>query len=48
MALQRLYGGAEKAKIELSSTRARLINLPFVTAGAEGPKHLDLALRVPS
>src|SRR5476651_317526 len=44
MALQRLYEAAEKAKIELSSTQSSSINLPFVTADAEGPKHLDLAL----
>jgi molecular chaperone DnaK len=44
MALQRLYEAAEKAKIELSSTTSTQINLPFVTATAEGPKHLDLQL----
>jgi molecular chaperone DnaK len=44
MALQRLYEAAEKAKIELSSTMTTQINLPFVTATAEGPKHLDLTL----
>src|SRR6476619_655957 len=44
MALQRLYEAAEKAKIELSSTLTTQINLPFVTATAEGPKHLDLQL----
>jgi molecular chaperone DnaK len=44
MALQRLYEAAEKAKIELSSTMSTQINLPFVTATAEGPKHLDLQL----
>ena len=44
MALQRLYEAAEKAKIELSSTMTTQINLPFVTATAEGPKHLDLQL----
>ncbi|HET8893997.1 MAG TPA: molecular chaperone DnaK [Gaiellaceae bacterium] len=44
MALQRLYEAAEKAKIELSSTMTTQINLPFITATAEGPKHLDLAL----
>jgi molecular chaperone DnaK len=44
MALQRLYEAAEKAKIELSSTMATQINLPFITATAEGPKHLDLQL----
>jgi len=44
MALQRLYEAAEKAKIELSSTTSTQINLPFVTATQEGPKHLDLQL----
>src|SRR3954464_6662657 len=44
MALQRLYEAAERAKIELSSTMTTQINLPFVTATAEGPKHLDLTL----
>ena len=44
MALQRLYEAGEKAKIELSSTMTTQINLPFVTATAEGPKHLDLQL----
>src|SRR5437588_1121426 len=44
MALQRLYEAAEKAKIELSSTMTTQINLPFITASAEGPKHLDLQL----
>jgi molecular chaperone DnaK len=44
MALQRLYEAAEKAKIELSTTTQAAINLPFVTADASGPKHLDLSL----
>ena len=44
MALQRLYEAAEKAKIELSSTMSTQINLPYVTATPEGPKHLDLQL----
>ena len=44
MALQRLYEAAEKAKIELSSAMSTQINLPFITATAEGPKHLDLQL----
>ncbi len=44
MALQRLYEAAEKAKIELSTTANAQINLPFVTADASGPKHLDLSL----
>jgi len=44
MALQRLKEAAEKAKIELSSTMETEINLPFVTADASGPKHLNLKL----
>jgi molecular chaperone DnaK len=44
MALQRLYEAAEKAKIELSSTQETQINLPFITADAAGPKHLDMRL----
>jgi len=44
MALQRLYEAGEKAKIELSSTMSTQINLPFITATQEGPKHLDLQL----
>ena len=44
MALQRLYEAAEKAKIELSSTQETQINLPFITADAAGPKHLDTRL----
>src|SRR3954452_18531760 len=44
MALQRLYEAAEKAKIELSSAQETLINLPFITADASGPKHLDVRL----
>src|SRR3989475_8593853 len=44
MAMQRLYEAAEKAKIELSSTMTTQINLPFITATPEGPKHLDLQL----
>lgn len=46
MALQRLKEAAEKAKIELSSTTTSNINLPFITADATGPKHLDLTLSV--
>ena len=42
--LQRLKEAAEKAKIELSSVQETQINLPFITATAEGPKHLDLKL----
>src|SRR5213595_1547880 len=44
MALQRLYEAAEKAKIELSTTQETQINLPFITADASGPKHLDMRL----
>ena len=44
MALQRLKEGAEKAKMELSSTVQTEINLPFITADASGPKHLVLTL----
>jgi len=44
MALQRLREGAEKAKIELSSTTETEINLPFISADANGPKHLQLKL----
>ncbi|HEU4489165.1 MAG TPA: Hsp70 family protein, partial [Actinomycetota bacterium] len=41
MAVQRLKEAAEKAKIELSTTQSTQINLPFITATSEGPKHLD-------
>ena len=44
MAMQRLKEAAEKAKIELSSTAETNINLPFITADASGPRHLDLTL----
>ena len=44
MAMQRLKEAAEKAKKELSSSTTTNINLPFITATAEGPKHLDLTL----
>ncbi len=44
MALQRLKEAAEKAKIELSSTMATDINLPFITADQNGPKHLNLQM----
>jgi molecular chaperone DnaK len=44
MALQRLKEAAEKAKIELSTVQDTQINLPFITATSEGPKHLDLKL----
>ena len=46
MAMQRLKEAAEKAKIELSSITTSNINLPFITADATGPKHLDLTLSV--
>ncbi|HEX2966752.1 MAG TPA: molecular chaperone DnaK [Syntrophorhabdaceae bacterium] len=45
MALQRLKEAAERAKIELSSTVETEINLPFITADASGPKHLNMKLR---
>jgi len=44
MALQRLKEAAEKAKIELSSAQSTEINLPFITADATGPKHLQMSL----
>jgi molecular chaperone DnaK len=44
MALQRLREAAEKAKIELSGSTTSSINLPFITADATGPKHLDMTL----
>ncbi|HZK33993.1 MAG TPA: molecular chaperone DnaK [Bacillota bacterium] len=44
IAKQRLKEAAEKAKIELSSALTTNINLPFITADAEGPKHLDISL----
>ncbi|MGE0794026.1 MAG: molecular chaperone DnaK [Acidimicrobiia bacterium] len=44
MAMQRLKEAAEKAKIELSTTASTQINLPFITATSEGPKHLDETL----
>ncbi|MEA2526189.1 MAG: molecular chaperone DnaK, partial [Thermomicrobiales bacterium] len=44
MALQRLKEAAEKAKIELSSTQQTDVNLPFITADASGPKHLNVTL----
>ena len=44
MAAQRLKEAAEKAKIELSSATSTNINLPFITADATGPKHLDMTL----
>jgi len=45
LALQRLREAAEKAKVELSSTMETTINLPFITADQNGPKHLELRLR---
>jgi len=42
LALQRLKEAAEKAKIELSSTQETDLNLPYVTADASGPKHLNI------
>ena len=44
MAMQRLKDAAEKAKIELSGVTTSTINLPFITADASGPKHLDITL----
>ena len=44
MALQRLKEAAEKAKKELSSTTQTEINLPYITATAEGPKHFEMTL----
>ncbi|MDR3568252.1 MAG: molecular chaperone DnaK [Syntrophobacteraceae bacterium] len=44
MALQRLKEGAERAKIELSTTMETEINLPFITADASGPKHMNIKL----
>ncbi len=47
MALQRLKEGAEKAKMELSTTQQTDINLPFITADQSGPKHLNYSLSRP-
>src|SRR5881227_4206881 len=44
MAMQRLRESAEKAKIELSGAQSTNINLPYITAGAEGPLHLDVTI----
>src|SRR4051794_26129391 len=44
MALQRLKEAAEKAKVELSTTQSTEVNLPFITADAEGPKHMNITL----
>lgn len=46
IAMQRLREAAEKAKVELSGTQSTNINLPFITADASGPKHLDLTLNL--
>src|SRR5438270_7884034 len=43
-ALQRLYEAAERAKVELSSTTTAQLNLPFITADASGPKHLNMSI----
>src|SRR5712672_2662394 len=43
-ALQRLFEAAERAKVELSSTTTAQVNLPFITADASGPKHLNLSI----
>src|SRR4051794_22321567 len=43
-ALQRLYEGAERAKVELSSSTQAQVNLPFITADASGPKHLNMTI----
>jgi molecular chaperone DnaK (HSP70) len=42
--VQRLTEAAEKAKIELSTLTQTTINLPFITATADGPKHIDITL----
>ena len=44
MALQRLKEASEKAKIELSSSNSTDVNLPFITATQDGPKHLNINL----
>jgi molecular chaperone DnaK len=44
MAMQRLQEAAEKAKIELSGAQSTTINLPYITAGADGPLHMDVTL----
>lgn len=48
LAMQRLKEAAEKAKIELSSTQQTDVNLPYVTADASGPKHLNVKVSAPS
>jgi molecular chaperone DnaK len=44
-ALQRLFEAAERAKVEVSAVQQTTVNLPFITAGADGPKHLNTTLR---
>ncbi len=44
MALMRLKKAVEKAKIELSSAQQTMINVPFITASARGPKHMNITL----
>ncbi len=44
MALMRLKGAVEKAKIELSSFQQTMINIPFITVDARGPKHMNITL----
>ncbi len=44
LAMQRLKEAAEKAKIELSSSQQTEVNLPYITADASGPKHLNIKL----
>ena len=44
LALQRLKEAAEKAKIEFSSTQQTDVNLPYITADASGPKHLNIKM----
>jgi molecular chaperone DnaK len=44
MAIQRIREAAEKAKVELSSTTQTEVNLPYLTADASGPKHLNLKI----
>ncbi len=48
LAMQRLREAAEKAKIELSGAQSTNVNLPYITAGAEGPLHLDVTITRPS
>ena len=48
VAMQRLREAAEKAKCDLSGVTSTNINLPYITADANGPKHLDVTLTAPS